>query len=76
MLTSMIKKVDVAVAGAITDFDATARPRAASRRSTSRPVASTTRRPAASSMTSPADIDKLKEQIISGEIEVPITPQG
>ena len=75
MLTSMIKKVDVAVAGAITDFD---------NGSTEGGVTSFDLEAGGVDYSTSGgfvddisgDIDKLKEQIISGEIEVPITPQG
>lgn len=75
ILTSMLKKVDVAVAGAITDFDAG---------KTEGGVTSFDLEAGGVDYSTSggyvddisADLDKLKEQIISGEIEVPTTPEG
>jgi basic membrane protein A len=71
----MLKKVDVAVAGAITDFDAS---------KTEGGVTSFDLEAGGVDYSTSggyvddisADLDKLKEQIISGEIEVPTTPEG
>ena len=75
ILTSMLKQVDVAVQGAITDFDAGNKEGGVTSfdleaggvdYSTSGGYVDDIA----------ADLDDLKDQIISGEIEVPTTPEG
>ena len=75
MLTSMIKKVDVAVAGAITDFDNGKKEGGVT--SFDLEAGGVDYSTTGGNVDDISDdLNKLKEQIISGEIEVPTTPEG
>ncbi len=76
ILTSMIKRVDVAVFETIRDVNEGDFDGGRAGPSTSPPTASATRRPAVTSTTSSTSSRTSRQQIIDGEIEVPDTPAG